>query len=82
MEAEAVITSWWTFPAQAAATYVLIGLVISMLGGCWKPTTATRGLDVKIVQIAVLTFLWLPVMMIELVRGHGTTEPRDDKKHH
>ena len=49
--------------------YALIGVMISLLGGAWKGTTPTRTYGVKIVQILFLTFLWMPMLIIQVARG-------------
>lgn len=51
--------------------YLLIGLMISLLSGAWKKLEGQRTWGMKVLQIGVLWLLWLPVMMIETLRGRG-----------
>lgn len=48
---------------SVVALYLLIGVMISMIGGAWRPTSVTRPMSVKLTQIIYLITMWLPSMV-------------------
>lgn len=61
---------------KALAVYLLIGVIISVVGGAWKPLTRTRTYGVRIVQISFLIVGWLPALMAAFVTGKVAKEEK------
>ena len=56
---------------KMAAIYLSIGLLISFVGGAFKPLTEQRTAAVATIQVLFLLTLWLPAMMWHAIKGVG-----------